>query len=49
LRVAKYTQADKKFHLTLDEKLAPEFGQFLITKLESLYSEFRAQTQKSEG
>ena len=49
LKIAKYTQADKKFHLTLDEKLAPEFGQFLITRLESLYSEFRAQTQKSEG
>jgi len=26
LKVAKYTRGDKKFQLTLDEKLAPEFG-----------------------
>ena len=48
LKVAKYTRGDKKFQLTLDEKLAPEFGNFLLAKLDSLYSEFRAQAHKSE-
>lgn len=48
LKVAKYTRADKKFQLTLDEKLAPEFGDFLLTKLQSLYSEFKARADKSE-
>lgn len=48
LKVARYTRGDKKFQLTLDEKLAPEFGNFLLAKLDSLYSEFRAQAYKSE-
>ncbi|MBZ6078662.1 plasmid partitioning protein RepB [Microvirga puerhi] len=46
IRVAKYTQADKKFSLIIDEKAAPQFGQFLLSKMQSLYEEFRQQGLK---
>ena len=45
VRVAKYTQAERKFSLVIDEKSAPEFGQFLIEKMQGLYEEFKRTKQ----
>jgi ParB family transcriptional regulator, chromosome partitioning protein len=41
-RLAKYTETDEKFSLTIDRKLSPRFGKFLISRLEQLYNEFQA-------
>jgi len=46
IRIAKYTQADKKFSLVVDERAAPDFGKFLLGKLENLYEEFIQQSGK---
>jgi ParB family chromosome partitioning protein len=40
IRLAKYSQADKKFSLVIDEKAVPQFGQFLIGRMQSIYEEF---------
>jgi ParB family chromosome partitioning protein len=45
-RIARYTQASKKFSLVIDEKAAPEFGKFLLGKMQSLYEEFTQQSGK---
>jgi ParB family transcriptional regulator, chromosome partitioning protein len=42
LRVAKVTRASKNLSLTFDQKVAPEFGEFVLGKLETLYAEFKA-------
>ncbi|WP_046866972.1 plasmid partitioning protein RepB [Microvirga massiliensis] len=41
LRVAKVTRSPKNFSLSFDEKVAPEFGEFVLEKLEDLYTEFK--------
>jgi ParB family chromosome partitioning protein len=41
-RHAKYTETNEKFTLTIDRKLSPRFGKFLVSRLEQLYNDFQA-------
>jgi ParB family chromosome partitioning protein len=45
-KVAKYTEDDKKFSFVIDKKVAPDFGQFLLGKMDSLFEEFNRQSSK---
>jgi ParB family transcriptional regulator, chromosome partitioning protein len=39
-RLARITDADKKFTLVIDKRIAPEFGEFVQARLQQLYDEF---------
>ena len=40
IRVAQITRSSDKFSLVIDHKVAPDFGDFLLSRMESLFSEF---------
>jgi ParB family transcriptional regulator, chromosome partitioning protein len=45
IRVAQVTRSSDKFSLVIDHKVAPEFGDFLLSRMESLFSEFQGATK----
>ncbi len=41
IRLARYSDNGEKFSLIVDQKFAPDFGKFLVTRLEALYAEYK--------
>jgi ParB family chromosome partitioning protein len=42
IRVAQVTRSTDKFSFVIDQKIAPDFGDFLLSRMEALFSEFQA-------
>jgi ParB family transcriptional regulator, chromosome partitioning protein len=45
-KIARIVKDHKSFTLRVDRKLAPEFGDYLVSKLDELYGSFQAQHQQ---
>ncbi|PVE20527.1 plasmid partitioning protein RepB [Microvirga sp. KLBC 81] len=46
VRLARYSDNGEKFSLIVDQKFAPDFGRFLVDRLEALYSEYKNSSEK---
>lgn len=45
LRIAKVTRTSKNLSLTFDEREAPNFGEFVLSRLDALFAEFKSHSQ----
>lgn len=46
VRLARYSDNGEKFSLIVDQKFAPDFGRFLVDRLETLYVEYRNNSEQ---
>jgi len=46
-RAAKVLRSGKRFSMTFDDRVAPEFGEFVRTRLQTLYDEYKARSSTS--
>jgi ParB family transcriptional regulator, chromosome partitioning protein len=47
IRVARITSTDKAFVLAIDKRVAPEFGDYLLARMERLYADYEDQQKEN--